>query len=78
MLENFYSNFGFVGSIVIAFLIFLGFVFWIAGIAGISQLKKSKKKNMRLVFSILFPPYPILWLFFDIYNQSQLMKENDM
>lgn len=76
MLETFYDSFGFVGSVTISFLIFLSFIFWMAGIAGISQLKETDKKNIRLVISIIFPPYPIIWLFIDMYRQSQLMKDN--
>lgn len=75
MLQTFYNNFGFLGSILIAFFIFISFIFWMAGVAGISQLPESKRKNVRLFFSILFPPFPIIWLFVDMYQQSQLMKE---
>lgn len=78
MLQTIYDNFGFIGSITISFLIFLCFIFWIAGIAGISQLNQSSKKNTKLFFSVVFPPYPIIWLFVDMYRQSQLMKENDI
>ncbi len=76
MLQTFYNNFGFIGSITVAFLIFIGFIFWIAGVAGISQLNESRYKNIRLFFSLVFPPYPIFWLFLDMYRQSQLMKES--
>lgn len=78
MLETFYNNFGFLGSVTFSFLIFLSFIFWMAGIAGINQLNDSAKKNMRLFFAVIFPPYPIIWLFLDMYRQSQLMKENDV
>lgn len=78
MLQTFYNNFGFVGSIGVAMLIFLSFIFWMAGVAGISQLPASTKKNVKLTLSIIFPPYPIIWIFIDIYRQSQLMKETDL
>lgn len=78
MLQSFYNNFGFVGSIAIALFIFLCFIFWMAGVAGVSQLPESKKKNVKLVLSVLFPPYPIIWLFVDMYRQSQLMKEKEI
>lgn len=78
MLQTFYNNFGFVGSISLAFFLFLCFIFWMAGIAGISQLPESTKKTTKLVFSVLFPPYPIVWVFVDMYRQSQFMKENDV
>lgn len=78
MLETFYNSFGFLGSISLAFFIFLSFIFWMAGVAGISQLPHSKKKNVKLISSILFPPYPIIWIFIDMYRQSQYMKETDL
>ncbi len=78
MLQTFYDNFGFIGSISIAFLIFISFIFWMAGVAGISQMKASKSKNVKLFFSVFFPPYPIIWVFIDMYRQSQLMKENEV
>ena len=78
MLEAFYESFGFLGSIFVAFLIFVCFIIWMAGIAGISQLPSSKNKYIRLVGSVIFPPYPIIWVFVDMYRQSQLMKEEDV
>ncbi len=78
MLQSFYENFGFIGSISLAFFIFLSFIFWMAGIAGLSQLPKSRNKNLKLICSVIFPPYPIIWVFVDMYRQSQLMKEKDI
>lgn len=78
MLETFYNSFGFLGSITVAFFIFIAFIFWMAGIAGISQLKESRSKNIKLISSVLFPPYPIIWVFVDMYRQSQLMKEKEI
>lgn len=78
MLKTFYDNFGFVGSIGISLFIFLCFTFWMAGVAGISQMPESKHKNVKLILSIFFPPYPIIWVFVDMYRQSQLMKEKEM
>lgn len=78
MLETFYESFGFLGSISLAFFIFLSFIFWMAGIAGISQLPDSKNKTAKLWGSVIFPPYPIIWVFVDMYRQSQLMKEKEI
>jgi hypothetical protein len=78
MLQTFYNNYGFVGSIAIAMLIFLCFIFWLAGVAGISQLPHSKKKNIKLICSVLFPPYPIVWVFVDMYRQRKLMNETEI
>ena len=78
MLQTFYESFGFLGSISLAFFIFLSFIFWMAGIAGLSQLPESREKTLKLISSILFPPYPIIWVFVDMYRQSQLMKETEI
>lgn len=78
MLQTFYESFGFLGSISLAFFIFLSFIFWMAGIAGLSQLSESREKTLKLIGSILFPPYPIIWVFVDMYRQSQLMKETEI
>lgn len=75
MLQTFYNNYGFVGSIAIAMFIFLCFIFWMAGVAGISQLPYSKKKNAKLFCSLIFPPYPIIWVFVDMYRQKKMMNE---
>ncbi|MDZ7680327.1 MAG: hypothetical protein U5J63_01120 [Fodinibius sp.] len=78
MLQTFYNTFGFLGSISLAFSLFLSFIFWMAGVAGISQLPHSRQKNVKLIASVMFPPYPIIWVFVDMYRQSQLMKEEDV
>jgi len=78
MLQTFYNSFGFLGSITVAILIFICFIFWLAGVAGISQLENDKTKSVKIFFSIFFPPYPIVWIFWDMHSQSQLMKEKDV
>lgn len=78
MLQTFYNTFGFLGSIAFSMFIFLCFIFWMAGIAGITQLPNSRHKNLKLTFSVLFPPYPIIWVFVDMYRQSKLMNETDI
>ncbi len=77
MLETFYNTFGFFGAIFIAFLGFAFFIFWIAGIAGIAYLPESHaNKTTKLIFSVLFPPFPIAWLFYDIYREREMMRED--
>lgn len=78
MLETFYNNFGFVGSILIAFGGFILFIFWIAGISGIAQLPDNRTKNLRLALCVLFPPFPIFWLLYDMYAQKKMMEETDV
>lgn len=77
MLETFYNNFGFIGSIVLAFGGFLMFILWIAGISGIAQRPEESYKNLHLALCVLFPPFPIFWLLYDMYTQKKLMEEPD-
>ncbi|MGD8427524.1 MAG: hypothetical protein PVH63_07820 [Balneolaceae bacterium] len=78
MLQTFYDDLGFLGSLSLAFIIFILFIFWMAGVAGLSQLPESRNKNIKLAASVIFPPYPILWVLVDIYRQRQLMKETEI
>ncbi|MBN2731596.1 MAG: hypothetical protein JXR26_04110 [Balneolaceae bacterium] len=77
MLETFYNTFGFFGAILVAFLSFAIFIFWVAGIAGIVYLPESKDKNKKLLFCVIFPPYPFFWIFYDINRERKMMTEND-
>jgi hypothetical protein len=75
MLETFYNNFGFVGSLVIALLIFLFFIFWMGGVAGICKEHDSNKDSVfRLVMAVLIPIYPVVWLIFDMISQKKQLK----
>lgn len=78
MLQTFYNSFGFLGSLSVSFIIFIAFIFWMAGVAGISQLKNDAFKQVRVFFAVVFPPYPIFWLFWDMYAESQFMKEKEV
>ncbi|MDX1586240.1 MAG: hypothetical protein R3222_05830 [Balneolaceae bacterium] len=75
MLQTFYNSFGFFGSILISFFGFIFFIFWIAGIAGIAQLPESRSKNIKLIISAIFPPFPFVWLFIDMGRQKKHMQE---
>lgn len=76
MLETFYNNFGFTGSIILAFTGFILFILWVAGIAGITHNAKEPQKNTLLIISIFFPPYPLFWMLYDMICQKRLMEEN--
>lgn len=78
MLKTFYQSFGFLGSIILAMFIFLCFIFWLAGISGITQMEPSKKKKVKLFFSFVFPPYPIVWVFVDMIRQRNAMRETEL
>lgn len=75
MLQTFYNNFGFVGSLALAFGGFLFAIFWISGIAGICDTTENRYKGIKIAISIIFPPYPFVWIIHDMYQQSQRMKE---
>lgn len=76
MLETFYNNFGFVGSLIIAFVGFILVIFWIAGIAGLTVAVKGERKNLIIAMIVLFPPFPLLWLFYDMFRQKQRMQSD--
>ncbi|MDX1618718.1 MAG: hypothetical protein R3224_08025 [Balneolaceae bacterium] len=75
MLQTFYNNFGFVGSLAIAFGGFMFVVFWMSGIAGICYEENGRYKTARIILSALFPPYPFFWVLYDMYEQRKRMKE---
>lgn len=75
MLQTFYNNFGFVGSLAIAFGGFIFMVFWMSGIAGICNEENGRHKTVKIVISALFPPYPFFWVLHDMYDQRQKMRE---
>jgi hypothetical protein len=75
MLKTFYANFGFVGSVLIALAGFLFVILWISAIAGISYLPDSTSKTVKLVAAALFPPYAIVWLIIDVYQQHEYMTK---
>jgi len=76
MLETLYNYFGFVGSLVVSFLVFLFFVFWMAGVAGICSLKRSKHRQFIFFSLAIFVPiYPVLWLIADMIKQRKQLKK---
>lgn len=75
MLQTFYNNFGFFGSIFISFTGFMFFIFWMSGIAGILEYSKPSNRIYKLILAVLIPPYPIGWLIWDIYHQRKMMQE---
>jgi hypothetical protein len=75
MLQWFYGEFGFAGSILISLLLFLSFVFWFSGLAGIAGLPdKNATKNIKIVLAVLIPVFPIGWLILDMYRQQRIIK----
>lgn len=75
MLETFYNNFGFVGSLILSLLIFFFFIFWMGGVAGICHEHEGKKDAIvRIVLAILIPIYPVIWLITDMIAQKKKLK----
>ena len=50
-------------------------MFWLSGIAGICDSDTTRYKTAKMILSIIFPPYPFIWIIHDMYMQSQKMKE---
>jgi hypothetical protein len=78
MIQSLYLDYGFIGSILILILVFFCFVFWIAGISGLADQKRSKNPNLKIVLSIFIPPFPIIWLIYDMYRQNRRLKGKDI
>ncbi|MEX2602341.1 MAG: hypothetical protein WD355_11865 [Balneolaceae bacterium] len=78
MLQTFYNNFGFNGSLLIAFGLFIFFIFWIAGLAGLHLQEESspKRKNLKMAVALLIPLYPFFWLITDMFIQRRKFKKN--
>lgn len=78
MIESLYNSLGFFLTLGILYVGFGVFIFWIAGLAGISSLPDSENKTKKIVIGVLFPPYPLFWLVYDIFRHYKLMQEDDI
>jgi hypothetical protein len=78
MIQKLYLDFGFLGSIAILLFVFFCFVFWIAGISGLADQKKSSRPNLKLLMSVFVPPFPIIWLIYDMYRQNRRLKGKEI
>lgn len=75
MIQWFYTELGFAGTILIALFIFTLFILWLAGIAGISGLPASNRSRLtKLLLGVALPPFPILWILLDIRRQHLIIK----
>ena len=78
MLQLLYNEFGFFGSILLALIIFIGFIFWFSGMAGIAgQSKTNTTRNLRILLAVVFPPFSIGWLIYDMRRQHKIIKGNN-
>lgn len=72
MLKWLYASLGFWGSVFFTLTAFVLFIFWIAGMAGISTIRSTdRSKSMKLLLSVVVPPYPIIWLLVDMYQHKK-------
>jgi hypothetical protein len=78
MIQWFYTELGFAGTILVALFIFVLFILWLAGIAGIagrSNLPSTEfGRYSRLVLGVIFPFFPIAWSLVDIRRQHLIIK----
>ncbi len=75
MIQWFYSELGFAGTILVALLIFILFILWLAGIAGIVALRATNTtRSLKLVLGVLLPPFPIGWILWDMRRQHKIIK----
>lgn len=80
MLQSFYESFGFFGALALSFFMFIFLILWMAGIAGIAlpyDGGRKKGHDWQVVLAVLFPPYPVIWLLVDMYNQHRQMQKRD-
>jgi hypothetical protein len=77
MLQFFYDELGFFGSILMALFLFLLFVFWFSGLAGLAgQPASNVSRNTKLTIAVIFPPFAIGWLIYDMHRQHKIIKGN--
>jgi choline-glycine betaine transporter len=79
MLKTIFEHFGFIGSLALSLLLFVFFILWMSGIAGITQPLdggKPRYKHWMVWVSILFPPFPIIWIVHNLTHHNRLMKRN--
>lgn len=78
MIKWLYNEFGFFGTGVVSSLFLLLFVLWIAGLAGIGTLPDAEKsKKVKMLLAIFIPPYPMIWLVYDIFRQKKALRSTD-
>lgn len=75
MLKTFYDTLGFGLSLLSAFILFLVFIFWIAGLSGILIRQRENHRSMpwQIALSVVFFPYPILWMIADMIRQRRMI-----
>jgi hypothetical protein len=79
MLEWIFDLLGFWGTVFASLTAFILFIFWIAGMAGISDSDNvtDYTKTVKMVLSIVFPPYPVIWLIIDMIQHNKRLKSDN-
>ncbi|MDR9446144.1 MAG: hypothetical protein RI519_00230 [Balneolaceae bacterium] len=73
MLEALYQTFGFPLALLLSFSVFLLVILWLAGLAGlvISQQEEHTSRPLSVVLGVLFPPFPMGWLIWDMIQERR-------
>lgn len=81
MVQSFYTKLGLAGGAIAALIIFALFILWLAGVAGITNPYdggKPRGKTWQLVVSLIFPPYPMIWMITKINEQRKFLKKAEI
>ena len=76
MLDLLYEQYGFWLSLLILWSTLVIIIFWFAGIAGIMLLPPNKTKSIKLIFGIAFPPFTVVWMILDMFQQRRALKSD--
>lgn len=75
MLDWLYARLDFWLSLLFLWSVLVMIIFWFAGIAGIMLLPAKPSKALKLFFGLLFPPFTVGWMIFDMFQQRRMLKE---
>jgi hypothetical protein len=76
MLDWLYEHFNFWGSLFFLWSAFFMIIFWLAGMAGIMILPPKRTKTIKLIIGVLFPPFTVGWMIYDMFQQKRALKNN--
>jgi hypothetical protein len=76
MLDWLYEHFNFWGSLLILWFGLFMIIFWLAGMAGIMILPPKRTKTLKLVIGVVFPPFTVAWMIYDMFQQKKALKNS--
>ncbi len=73
MIRSLYTEFGFFPTMTISLGMVILTILWIAGISGLigNPERKDKASTFTLLLCLFVPPYPIIWLIYDVIRQQR-------